>query len=47
MLRTSGLDAIADALGITRATVKTHLNRVYRKCNTRNQTELIKMIAGF
>ena len=45
-LRISGLDAIAEALGISRATVKTHLNRVYRKCKTRNQAELIRMIAG-
>jgi len=47
MLRVSGLDAIAEALGISKATVKTHLNRIYRKCHARNQSDLIKLIAGF
>ncbi len=46
MLRVSGLDAIADALGISRATVKTHLNRIFRKTAARNQSDLIKLIAG-
>ena len=46
MLRISGQDAIAAALGISRATVKTHLNRVYRKCGAKNQSDLIKLIAG-
>jgi DNA-binding CsgD family transcriptional regulator len=46
-LRLNGLDAIAAALGVARSTVKTHLNRVYRKSGTRNQAELIRMIAGF
>lgn len=46
-LRLNGLDAIAEALGIARSTVKTHLNRVYRKSGTRNQAELIRLIAGF
>lgn len=47
MLRLNGLDAIADAVGIARSTVKTHLNRVYRKSATKNQAELIRKIAGF
>ncbi|MER2251305.1 LuxR family transcriptional regulator [Methylorubrum podarium] len=46
-LRLNGLDAIADAVGIARSTVKTHLNRVYGKSGTKNQAELIKKIAGF
>jgi DNA-binding CsgD family transcriptional regulator/PAS domain-containing protein len=46
-LRMSGLDTMAEALGISRATVKTHLNRVYRKTGARNQAELIRLIAGF
>lgn len=46
MLRISGLDAIAESLGISRATVKTHLNRVYRKSRVKNQSELIRLVAG-
>lgn len=46
ILRISGHDAIAGALGISRATVKTHLNRIYRKCGAKNQSDLIKLVAG-
>ena len=46
VLRISGNDAIATALGLSRATVKTHLNRIFRKTAARNQNELIKLIAG-
>lgn len=46
LLRVSGLDAIAVALGISRATVKTHFNHIFRKTSVRNQGELIKLISG-
>jgi DNA-binding CsgD family transcriptional regulator len=46
VLRLSGNDAIADALGIGRATVRTHLNHIYRKTGANNQADLIKLIAG-
>lgn len=46
LLRLNGLDAIADALGVTRSTVKTHLNHVYRKSGARTQAGLIRMIGG-
>lgn len=46
VLRISGNDAIATALGLSRATVKTHLNRIFRKTAARNQSELIRLIAG-
>jgi DNA-binding CsgD family transcriptional regulator len=45
-LRLSTQDAIAHALGISKSTVKTHLNRVYRKCAVKNQSGLIKLVAG-
>ena len=45
-LRLSTQDAIAQALGISKSTVKTHLNHVYRKCAVRNQSGLIKLFAG-
>ncbi|MCO5130814.1 MAG: LuxR C-terminal-related transcriptional regulator [Xanthobacteraceae bacterium] len=46
MLRISGVNAIADALGISQATVKTHLVSVFRKCSVNRQSELIKLVAG-
>jgi DNA-binding CsgD family transcriptional regulator len=46
VLRLSGNDAIADALGIGRATVRTHLNHIYRKTGANSQGDLIKLIAG-
>lgn len=46
-LRIGGLDALAAALGISRATVKTHLNRIYRKSGTKNRGDLIRLIANF
>jgi DNA-binding CsgD family transcriptional regulator len=46
-LRLSGLDTIAEALGVSPTTVKTHLKHVYCKTGTRNQAELIRLVAGF
>lgn len=46
ILRVTGVDAISEMLGISRATVKTHLNRILRKSGAKNQSELIKVIAG-
>jgi len=39
------LDDIAAALGISRATVKTQLNRVYRKCGVTGQGGLIRLVS--
>jgi len=46
MLRVSGVQAIADMLGIVPGTVKTHLHNVFRKTGTRRQAELVKLVAG-
>ena len=43
----SGVPETADALGITQATVKTHLHRLFRKTATARQVELVKLVAGF
>jgi len=43
----SGVAETADALGITQATVKTHLHRLFRKTATARQVELVKLVAGF
>ncbi|HKU96604.1 MAG TPA: helix-turn-helix transcriptional regulator, partial [Vineibacter sp.] len=41
-----GVDGIADRLGVARATVKTHLNRILAKTGTTRQNELIRLVAG-
>ena len=46
LLRVSGNEAIADALGISRVTVRTHLNRIYRKTGAKSHSDLVKLIAG-
>jgi DNA-binding CsgD family transcriptional regulator len=39
--------ALADLLGSSQATVKTHLHNVFRKTGTCRQSELVKLTAGF
>jgi DNA-binding CsgD family transcriptional regulator/PAS domain-containing protein len=38
---------IADALGISDGTVKTHLGHLYQKTGARHQAGLVKLVAGF
>ncbi|WP_247465133.1 LuxR family transcriptional regulator [Bradyrhizobium sp. 62] len=47
VMRVSGIKALAELLGLTQATVKTHLHNVFRKTGTARQSELVKLIAGF
>jgi DNA-binding CsgD family transcriptional regulator len=47
VMKVSGVKALAETLGLTQATVKTHLHNVFRKTGTARQSELIKLIAGF
>jgi DNA-binding CsgD family transcriptional regulator len=46
VLKVSGVRAIADLLGLSQATVKTHLHNVFRKTKTKRQSELVKLVAG-
>jgi DNA-binding CsgD family transcriptional regulator len=46
VLKASGIVAVADLLGISTATVKSHLNHIYRKSGARNQGDLIKAVTG-
>lgn len=46
LLKASGVKAIADLLGLSQATVKTHLHNVFRKTGTKRQSELLKLVAG-
>ncbi|WP_246791440.1 helix-turn-helix transcriptional regulator [Bradyrhizobium commune] len=47
IMKVSGVQALADLLGLSQATVKTHLHNVFRKTGTARQSELVKLIAGF
>jgi DNA-binding NarL/FixJ family response regulator len=41
-----GVPAVAEALGISEATVKTHLQHLFAKTGTRRQIDLVKLVAG-
>lgn len=41
-----GVKALAGHLGISQATVKTHLHNLFRKTGTTRQSELVKLVAG-
>ncbi|WP_431205126.1 helix-turn-helix transcriptional regulator [Bradyrhizobium betae] len=47
VLKVSGVKALAEALGLTQATVKTHLHNVFHKTGTARQSELVKLVVGF
>jgi len=44
--KVSGVKAIAELLGLSQATVKTHLQNLFRKTDTGRQSELVKLVAG-
>jgi DNA-binding CsgD family transcriptional regulator len=46
MLKARGVKAIAEMLGLSQATVKTHLHNLFRKTRTSGQSDLVKLIAG-
>jgi DNA-binding CsgD family transcriptional regulator len=46
VIKVSGVKAMAESLGISQATVKTHLHNLFRKTKTRRQSELVKLVAG-
>jgi DNA-binding CsgD family transcriptional regulator/PAS domain-containing protein len=41
-----GVRELAELLGISQATVKTHLHNLFRKTGTKRQGELVKLVAG-
>jgi DNA-binding CsgD family transcriptional regulator len=47
VMKVSGVRALADLLGSSQGTVKTHLQNLFRKTGTARQSELVKLIAGF
>jgi DNA-binding NarL/FixJ family response regulator len=46
IIEVGGVSAVAEALGISEATVKTHLQHLFEKTGLRRQTDLVKLIAG-
>ncbi|MCK1385757.1 LuxR C-terminal-related transcriptional regulator [Bradyrhizobium sp. 21] len=46
LLRVSGVSEMAEALGVSEATVKTHLQNIFGKTGVRRQADLIKLVAG-
>lgn len=46
VVEVGGVPSIAVALGISEATVKTHLHHVFTKTGTMRQAELVKLVAG-
>jgi DNA-binding CsgD family transcriptional regulator len=46
LLKVSSVKAMAEMLGISQATVKTHLHHLFRKCGASRQSDLVKLVAG-
>jgi DNA-binding CsgD family transcriptional regulator len=44
---TNGVPEIAETLGISEATTKTHLRRLFEKTGAKRQADLVKLVAGF
>ena len=45
--KAAGVLQAADALGISQATVKTHLSRLFEKTSTNRQADLVRIVASF
>jgi DNA-binding CsgD family transcriptional regulator len=47
IIEVGGISEIAPVLGISEATVKTHLQRIFAKTETGRQADLVKLVAGY
>jgi DNA-binding CsgD family transcriptional regulator/PAS domain-containing protein len=47
IVEVGGVPEVAEALGVSTETVKTHLGRLYTKTGARRQVDLAKLVAGF
>jgi DNA-binding CsgD family transcriptional regulator len=47
VVEVGGVPEVADLLGISQGTVKTHLHRLFAKTDTARQADLVKLVAGF
>jgi DNA-binding CsgD family transcriptional regulator len=46
VLKVKGVKAIASTLGLSEATVKTHLQNLFRKTGTKRQGDLMSLVTG-
>ena len=47
VFESGGVSDIAEMLGISESTAKTHLRRLFEKTGTKRQSDLVKVVAGF
>jgi DNA-binding CsgD family transcriptional regulator len=47
IVEVGGVPEVADVLGITEGTVKTHLHHLFEKTGTTRQVDLVKLVAGY
>jgi DNA-binding CsgD family transcriptional regulator len=47
IIEMDGVSEVAEVLGITEATVRTHLHRLFEKTGAGRQTDLVKLVAGY
>ncbi|HEU5017153.1 MAG TPA: helix-turn-helix transcriptional regulator [Pseudolabrys sp.] len=47
IVEVGGVPEVAEALGVSSETVKTHLGRLYEKTGAGRQADLVKLVAGF
>jgi DNA-binding CsgD family transcriptional regulator len=47
VVEVGGVPEVAEALGISETTVRTHVGRLYGKTGVRRQADLVKLVAGF
>jgi DNA-binding CsgD family transcriptional regulator len=47
IIEADSIQQVAETLGISESTVKTHLRRVYEKTGTSGQVELVKLVASY
>jgi DNA-binding CsgD family transcriptional regulator len=46
LIEIGGVPAIADTLGISRATVRTHFHHLFQKTGAKRQIDLVKLVLG-
>jgi len=47
IIEIGGVSEVADVLGISEATVRTHLHRLFEKTCTGRQADLVKLVASY
>jgi DNA-binding NarL/FixJ family response regulator len=46
VLKVNGIRAVAEDLGLSQSTVKTHLHNLFRKTGANRQADLVKRVVG-